>query len=152
MKRLLALCMTVFLLLAASSALADTTRASGLYTYQIKGNGTITITGFDWDKNGTDDIYVPNMIDGYTVTAIGDEAFKCDKLQRTSWYTSSTANKFKTVSVTLPESIKSIGEKAFWNSTLLEINILDAVQYALLVKLRQLFKNIYKIIRIRRSD
>ena len=32
-------------------AWADEIRTSGLYTYKIKGNGTVTITKFDWDNN-----------------------------------------------------------------------------------------------------
>ena len=106
--------------------MADNTRRSGQYTYQVKGNGTITITKFQWGKD-TDDIYIPNMIDGYTVTAIGDEAFKRDVMRRNgfSWERN---NNFETVSLTIPDSIKSIGQKAFWNATLSEINLPDNVQ------------------------
>lgn len=74
MKKILALSLACVLLLTAIPAMAVDTRKSGLYTYEIKGNGTITIADFDWDNNNGD-IYIPNMIDGYTVTAIGDEAF-----------------------------------------------------------------------------
>ena len=68
MKKILALVLACVLLLTALPALADNVRTSGLYTYEIKGNGTITITDFDWKANGDADIYIPNLIDGYTVT------------------------------------------------------------------------------------
>ena len=72
------------------------------------------------------DIYIPNMIDGYTVTAIGDEAFKRDVMRRDGF--GRPENDFETVSLTIPDSIKSIGQKAFWNATLSEINLPDNVQ------------------------
>ena len=123
MKKLICWACILVMLLTAVPAMADNTRRSGQYTYQIKGNGTITITKFQWGKD-TDDIYIPNMIDGYTVTAIGDEAFKRDVMRRSGFQ----ANNFETVSLTLPDSIKSIGQKAFWNATLSEINLPDNVQ------------------------
>lgn len=125
MKKLICWACIFVMIMTAVPAMADNTRRSGQYTYQIKGNGTITITKFQWGKD-TEDIYIPNMIDGYTVTAIGDEAFKRDVMRRSgfSW----EGNNFETVSLTIPDSIKSIGQKAFWNATLSEINLPDNVQ------------------------
>lgn len=114
MKKIWMTLFLVALLLITVSAQADT-RTSGLYTYEIKGNGTITITGFDWAQNNAD-IYIPNMIDGYTVTGIADEAFRCETQQKTSY------------SVTLPNSITIIGTNAFWNANISAINIPDSVQ------------------------
>ena len=57
-------------------AYAATTGKNGLFSYTMRGNGTLTITKFDWSgyqKNT--DIVIPQMIDGYNVTAIGDLAF-----------------------------------------------------------------------------
>ena len=125
MKKLICWACILVMLLTAVPAMADNTRRSGQYTYQIKGNGTITITKFHWGKD-TDDIYIPNMIDGYTVTAIGDEAFKRDVMRRNGF--GRPENDFETVSLTIPDSIKSIGQKAFWNATLSEINLPDNVQ------------------------
>lgn len=125
MKKLICWACILVMLLTAVPAMADNTRRSGQYTYQIKGNGTITITKFHWGKD-TDDIYIPNMIDGYTVTAIGDEAFKRDVMRRNGF--GRLENDFETVSLTIPDSIKSIGQKAFWNATLSEINLPDNVQ------------------------
>ena len=125
MKKLICWACILVMLLTAVPAMADNTRRSGQYTYQIKGNGTITITEFHWGMNNGD-IYIPNMIDGYTVTAIGDEAFKRDVMRRNGF--GRPKNDFETVSLTIPDSIKSIGQKAFWNATLSEINLPDNVQ------------------------
>ncbi len=61
-------------LLISSVGYAANTDTSGLFTYAIKGNGTVEITGFDWASN-RQDIYVPQYIDGYSVTSIGEKAF-----------------------------------------------------------------------------
>lgn len=117
MKKMLAVVLACVLLLTAIPAMAaDNVRTSGLYTYEIKGNGTITITDFDWDNNNGD-IYIPNMIDGYTVTAIGDEAFAKDTYEKKTYY-----------SVTLPEGIKTIGEKAFFQANISAINLPSTLQ------------------------
>ena len=116
MKRLICWAIVLVMLLTALPAMADNTRTSGLYTYEIKGNGTITITSFDWKTNGNADIYIPNMIDGYTVTAIGDEAFKCERRREGK------------CSLTLPDTITAIGKKAFWKASLSRINLPDNLQ------------------------
>ncbi|MCQ2453751.1 MAG: hypothetical protein MJ136_04205 [Clostridia bacterium] len=61
-------------LLVSSICYAANTGTSGLFSYAIKGNGTVEITGFDWARN-REDIYVPQYIDGYSVTSIGEKAF-----------------------------------------------------------------------------
>lgn len=119
MKKMLAVLIACVLLLAAIPAMADNVRTSGFYTYEIKGNGTITITDFDWESNDGD-VYIPNMIDGYTVTGIGDNAFSRIKPKRTD---------YSSFTVTLPESIKSIGERAFAHANIAAINIPSSVQY-----------------------
>lgn len=114
MKKIISLMLMVAMLLTALPAMADNVRTSGLYTYAIKGNGTITITDFDWNKNDGD-IYIPNMIDGYTVTAIGAGAFAAG-------YSNNS------YSVTLPEGIKTIGEKAFFRANISAINLPSTLQ------------------------
>lgn len=89
----------------------------GEYTYTIKGNGTVSITDFDWEKL-EGDIYVPDMLGGYHVTAIGEEAFS----NIWFWFYG------EPVIVTLPSSIKTIGEKAFMNEQVASINIPASVQ------------------------
>lgn len=116
MKKTLALMLALVMVLAVIPAMAADTRTSGLYTYEIKGNGTITITVFDW-KNNKGDVYIPNMIDGYTVTGIGDEAFAFED------------KNYSPHSITLPEGIKSIGDKAFFNANIDSINLPASLQH-----------------------
>ena len=66
------------------------------YTYTVE-NGKTTITGY----TGTGgDITIPDALDGYPVTKIGDSAF---------------SNSTSLTSVTIPNSVTSIGEAAFYN-------------------------------------
>lgn len=72
-----------------------------LYSYEIVGSSAV-ITGY----NGPDTVLsVPDEINGYAVTAIGDGAFE---------------NMDKLVEVYLPESIASIGARSFKNCTALQ--------------------------------
>ena len=114
MKKLLTVLLACLLLMAALPAMADNVRTSGPYTYEIKGNGTITITDFDWSQN-EGDIFIPNMIDGYTVTAIGDEAINRRPSSK------------ERISITLPGSITSIGDFAFSYNNLGSINIPESL-------------------------
>lgn len=117
---LLALC----LCLCYASADLNSQRTFGLFTYTLKGNGTATITGFDWETNGTEDIYIPSMIDGYVVNAIGDEAFADDFfISEYTYYYYRCIDSSMSTKVYLPDSIISIGEKAFWGSNIKMINI-----------------------------
>ena len=130
MKKILALVLACVLLLTALPALADNVRTSGLYTYEIKGNGTITITDFDWKANGDADIYIPNLIDGYTVTGIGDGAFRYYDEELTSKNADDYFDDYikdVSVAVTIPDTIKTIGTKAFWLSNISTINIPNSV-------------------------
>lgn len=131
MKRLTCWILMVVLLLTAIPAMAaDNVRTSGLYTYEIKGNGTITITDFDWQANGNADIFIPNLIDGYTVTGIGDEAFCYYSGELTSKNADGYFEDYiknVSVAVTIPDTIKTIGAKAFWLSNISTINIPNSV-------------------------
>ena len=110
--KLAIVCILVIILsFSQLSAYADEVRTTGQYTYKLKGNGTITILNFDWKKN-TGDVYIPSMIDGYTVTAVGDGAFADGR-----------THSDKTVVVVLPATIATVGEKAFYNSCVSSINI-----------------------------
>ena len=111
MKRILGMTLGIVLvlLLSVSVALADEDKKSGAFTYEIKGNGTAVITGYE-GKN--EDVYVPRMLDGYSVSEIGENAF------------SDVGN----VIITLPDTITVIGSKAFENSKATVINIPDSVK------------------------
>lgn len=121
MKKMLAVLMTIVLMLTAFPAMADNERVSGLFTYTLKGNGTAVITKFDWEKNSNKDVFIPSMLDGYTVTGIGDNAFEMGDYRHLRWHV-------EPVNITLPETIVSIGEKAFFNVQALSINIPNSVQ------------------------
>ena len=72
-----------------------------VYTYTVEDNKA-TITGYDGPGG---EVVIPSTLDGYTVTAIDDEAFK-DKTNITA--------------VTIPEGVKTIGENAFHGCSNLE--------------------------------
>ena len=112
MKRIVSFVLAVMLLLAAMPALADDVRTSGDFEYIVKSNGTATVVGYQ----GTGDIIIPQMLDGYTVTAIGDKAFCGNEY---------SDNK---VSVTLSDTIKTIGEFAFLGINVYSINIPDGLE------------------------
>lgn len=114
MKRFAGLILVFVMLLAALPALADETRTSGDFQYTLKSNGTATIVGY---TGSGDSIIIPQMLDGYTVTAIGDSAFK---------HQYSFGKNYS--SVTLPDTIKSIGEFAFWNTNITSINLPDGLE------------------------
>ena len=114
-KSLLVLCVLVLLLVCHSIALAEETYVSGLFTYEIRGNGTVTILDYDWSRS-KGDVHVPNMLDGRIVTAIADEAFAVPV--NNGYYTNS-------VLVTLPDTVTQIGERAFFNAPVSSINITE---------------------------
>ncbi|MDE6659419.1 MAG: leucine-rich repeat protein [Eubacterium sp.] len=81
---------------------------SGDYEYSIK-NGTAIITKYTGSET---DISIPLEIDGYAVTSIGDSAFSnCESIQN----------------VIVPDGVTSIGERAFYMSSLTDIDISDSV-------------------------
>lgn len=72
---------------------------SSNYYYRIQDDGTACIIGYDGNGGA---LTIPSEIDGYTVTAIGSAAFSCHP---------------DITAVTLPDTIKSIGERAFQSCT-----------------------------------
>lgn len=130
MKRALGFFLALIMLLSAVPAFAVNVRTSGPYTYEIKGNGTITITDFNWAANGDADIFIPNLIDGYIVTGIGDGAFSSygnTNPPDESGYFYYKKNRVS-VAVTIPDTIKTIGAKAFWCANISSINIPNSVE------------------------
>lgn len=93
-----------------------TTSPSGKYLYNLDGEFAI-ITGY----TGTEDrLVIPSMIDGYTVREIADNAFTSKQLKtliitngitKIGWFSFQECSAL--TSVTLPESIESIGYSAF---------------------------------------
>ena len=116
MKRLAGLILVFVMLLSALPAMADETRKSGDFRYTLKNNGTATIVGY---TGSGDTVIIPQMLDGYTVTTIGDKAFDNQyHFVRTSDLSS----------VTLPDTIKYIGEFAFRDSRITSINLPDGLE------------------------
>ena len=69
------------------------------YTYTVDGNGNATITGY---SGGVAALFIPETIDGHTVTAIGNRAFK---------------GNLRLAAVTIPDTITEIGQDAFSGCT-----------------------------------
>lgn len=112
MKKLVCIIMMIILILTTLPASASNERISGLFTYEIKGNGTAIITDFDWESNFGQDVYIPNMIDGYIVTTIGQNAFSTDSTEG-----------FNSVVVTMPDTVTTLEERAFFLAPVSAINI-----------------------------
>ena len=87
------------LLLVMSSAAAYTrTMHSGDFQYVLQEDGTAMITDVEITAWNKEMLAVPSVIDGRPVTAIGEEAFSlCIEL----------------TSITIPDSVTSIGDRAF---------------------------------------
>ncbi|MBQ4592072.1 MAG: leucine-rich repeat domain-containing protein, partial [Clostridia bacterium] len=96
---------------------------SGDFEYSVNEDGrTATITGFVGTVTG--DLVIPEKIDGYTVTSIGDYAFyNCygftgsltigDSVTSIGNYAFNNCSGF-TGSLTIPDSVTSIGNSAFY--------------------------------------
>ena len=69
------------------------------YTYTVDGNGNATITGY---SGGVAALFIPETIDGHTVTAIGNRAFK---------------GNLRLAAVTIPDAVTEIEEDAFRGCT-----------------------------------
>ncbi len=81
---------------------ADKNKILDYITYQIV-DGSVTITDCDTSISGTH--IIPEIIEGYPVTVIGNDAFfKCSGL----------------VSITIPNTVIDIGDRAFSGCTTLE--------------------------------
>ena len=66
-----------------------------LFTYRVLADGTAEITGF---TGGVQEVIIPETIDGYTVTSIGEYAFSFSE---------------NMICVSIPKSIVNIGKGAF---------------------------------------
>jgi hypothetical protein len=95
MKKIGFLFVTVLMLvLFAVSASAETTEDHLVYTAN---NGEVTIIDYDYEGDELLDVVIPNEIDGYPVTAIGESAF----------------SECAIASITIPSSVTTIADGAF---------------------------------------
>ena len=86
----------VFIGLSDMPNLQADAATSGSYTYTVA-DGKATITSVN-KINLTGDVVIPSTLGGYPVVAIGDYAFK----------------ECSFASVTIPNGVTSIGDRAFW--------------------------------------
>ena len=125
---LVAVCMmiTMLPLSAVTAFAADTSTVheandgEGIYRYAYKENEdgeTVTITEFlgpvDPANPGPYDIDIPEKLDGHPVTGLGESSFSTDHFDSPLYDIHHT----KIQSVTIPESVTSIGRAAFMNCT-----------------------------------
>ena len=100
MRKLIALILCLMLCLPTSTAFAESKErevlTSGYFDYVVLNDGTAEIVKYTGEgKYPT----IPERLDGWKVTRIGDEAFyECNSL----------------ISITIPDSVTSIGHQAFF--------------------------------------
>ena len=111
---------------SAIGTLADGYYISGDWTYTVLTDGTASVeccvVNEDYERvydsaySGTEnDLVIPDSIDGYTVSTVGVNALAYDRTIR---------------SVTVPDSVKRIEDRAFYNMILLEsINLPEGIEY-----------------------
>ena len=95
MKKFWAAAVLSLLLSMVTFAEERETFTSGDFEYVVLEDGTAEITHYSGDEEVLD---VPQKLDGYGVTSIGDIAFE---------------NRKSLSSITLPDSVTSIGDSAF---------------------------------------
>ena len=96
-KKLLAILLACLMLIPGGIAMAEEAEVltSGDYEYTLNDDGSASITKYNGEA---DALTVPAELDGHTVTSIGDSAFsRCDSL----------------TTITLPDSVTSIGDEVF---------------------------------------
>ena len=148
MKRIIFLSIILLLLCIAPMSISQANTNQDLHmSYKIKGNGTAILTAYYWNWNEDNDVYIPRTIDGYTVTEIGDYCFSpysqpgsseryfegymsWHKLKDSCYGVDRIAHKYsKPVAIILPDTIKVIGEKAFFCTDIASCNIPASVEY-----------------------
>ena len=106
----LAICLVLTLVPTTVFAQTSGTTADG-FSYTISDAGEVTITGYSGTATA---VGIPAAIEGKTVTAIGQNAFR---------------NQTKITSVTIPDSVQTIGNSAFFNCyKLTSVTISDSVR------------------------
>ena len=110
MKKITSLILSIITIINIFCALGITVSAetSGDFKYSITDNNA-TITGY---YGSATELIIPSQLDGYTVTSIGNSAF---------------SYKTKLKSVTIPDSVTSIGNRAFVSCTINSITIPNSV-------------------------
>ena len=121
----LMLCVVMFVVISSHNAFADSHLSDWTYNVLSQVDKTAEITGY----NGSDtELLFPEEIDGYTMIAIADDAFKgksyidypISKIDIPETYKRIGENNFyyykNLVEVDLPHSLEYIGVNSFWRS------------------------------------
>ncbi len=103
----------------------------GDLTYKVSA-GEVTITGCE--KAATGELVIPSTIDGYPVTSIGEDAFRCCYITSIEIPDSVTGigncaflECYNLTSIEIPDSVTSIGRFAFQGCGITSIEIPDSV-------------------------
>ena len=133
-KGTVAAILALLMALLCATAWAEETMKSGDYEYRVLDDGTAEITKY----SGKDEtLEVPAVLDGRSVTRIGDGAFSCcDSLTSLTLPDSVTeigdyafGDCIELTSVTLPDSVTEIGDYAFsWCTSLSSITLPSSVE------------------------
>ncbi|MBE1556478.1 InlB B-repeat-containing protein [Sporosarcina limicola] len=120
-----------FLLMSQFSGFSVYALSENGFEYDVNSDGiSVTITGY---TDTATDVVIPNMLDGKTVTGIGDDAFKSKGLTSVTMQEDlMTIGRLafrdnKLTSVVIPNSVTAIGEYAFASNLLETVDIPDNV-------------------------
>lgn len=109
----------------------------GDFRYVNNGDGTATITGYSY--SGSKDVVIPNEINGLTVTGIGDKAFSYINLTSVTipesvktigaYAFQNNSATYKITSLTIPEGVTSIGESAFSGNAIADLTLPNNIKF-----------------------
>ena len=108
MKRTLSIILAAAMILALFTIIPTVSAGalkSGVWKYELNSDGTATLTGRTYAsglESGSVDVNIPSALDGHTVVAIKHNAF--------------TEGAYYIRSVTIPNTVKTIGSEAFANA------------------------------------
>ncbi|WP_338540855.1 leucine-rich repeat protein [Paenibacillus tundrae] len=129
MKKIVGLILAVALLVSPISINKVYADMPSEFTYAVH-NSMATITGY---TGSSSDIIIPDEIEGYPVTAIGNEAFRSKRLTSVTIpegvlsIDSSAFHSNNLTSVTIPNSITSISDRVFASNNIVDLVIPDSV-------------------------
>ena len=106
-RRFICAMLTLILMFGILSfpVVAADTMTSGDFEYEMYDDSSVIITGYK--RNMAEKLVIPSTLDGYTVKAIGENAFADKKIYQ----------------VTLPDTLEVIEDFAFWNTALSYVKI-----------------------------